>query len=267
MPKIVELTAAVAELVRDGATVALEGLDHLVPYAAAHEIVRLRRRRLTLARSASDQLTDQLVGAGCVETLVFSRIAGPDGRPPARFLDALGNDWPAPLRIEEHTHPAMAARYAAGAARVPFAVLRDTGTDLPRHTPTVTTIRCPFTGSAVTAVVALVPDVTVVHAQRADRAGNVEIRGPVGMQKDSVFAARASIVTVEEIVDELDPAPGSVVIPGAAVTAVVLAPGGAAPSRVHGYYERDDAALRDWAEVSADRERFGAWLDDLVAAP
>jgi len=263
VPKIVDLTTAVGELVHDGATVALEGVDQLVPYAAAHEIVRLRRRRLTLVRTASDQLTDQLVGAGCVDTLVFSHIAGPDGRPPARFLDALGHDWPAALRIEEHTHPAMAARYAAGAARVPFAVLRDTGTDLPQHTPTVATVRCPFTGSAVTAVAALVPDVTVVHAQRADRRGNVELRGPVGLQSDAVHAARASIVTVEEIVDDLEPAPGAVVVPGSVVTAVVAAPGGAAPSRVHGFYERDDAALQEWADVSADRDRLGTWLDAL----
>ncbi|MGD9989257.1 CoA-transferase [Pseudonocardia sp.] len=264
MPKIVDLASAVGDLVRDGATVALEGVDQLVPYAAAHEIVRQRRRRLTLARTSSDQLTDQLVGAGCVDTLVFSRAAGPDGRTPPRLLDALGHDWPAPLRIEEHTHPAMAARYAAGAARVPFGVLRDTGTDLPRHTPTIATVRCPFTGSAVTAVVALVPDVTVVHAQRADRDGNVEIRGPVGLQHDAVHAARASLVTVEEIVDTLDPAPGAVVLPRSVVTAVVAAPGGAAPSRVHGYYERDDAAQRAWAGLSVDRDRFRAWLDALV---
>lgn len=259
-----DLTSAVGELVHDGATVALEGVDQLVPYAAAHEIVRLRRRRLTLVRTSSDQLTDQLVGAGCVDTLVFSRAAGPDGHPPARLLDALAHDRPAPLRIEEHTHPVMAARYAAGAARVPFAVLRDTGTDLPQHTPTIATVRCPFTGSAVTAAAALVPDVTVVHAQRADRDGNVEIRGPVGLQNDAVHAARAAIVTVEEVVDALDPAPGALVLPRSVVTAVVHAPGGAAPSRVHGFYERDDAAIREWADVSADRDRFDAWLDTLV---
>jgi len=260
----VELSDAVADLVSDGDTVALEGFTHLIPFAAGHEIIRQRRRDLTLVRMTPDLVYDQLIGAGCARKLVFSWGGNPGVGSLHRFRDAVGNGWPVPLQIEEHSHAGMANRYVAGASGLPFAVLRGyAGTDLPQHTPTISTVTCPFTGEKLAAVAALNPDVTIVHAQRADRDGNVQLWGITGIQKEAVLAARRSLVTVEEIVDELTPVPGAVVLPAWALTAVAVAAGGAAPSYAHGYYERDNAAYRAWDAISRDRERFTAWLDEL----
>jgi glutaconate CoA-transferase subunit A len=259
--KIVSLSAAVAELVHDGDTVALEGFTHLIPFAAGHEIIRQRRRGLTLARMTPDLVYDQLVGAGCAAKLVFSWGGNPGVGSLHRIRDAITTGWPAPLRIEEHSHAGMANRYVAGASGLPFAVLRGyAGTDLPQHTATISSVRCPFTGEELAAVAALNPDVTIVHAQRADRAGNVQFWGITGVQKEAVLAARRALVTVEEVVDELEPVPGGVVLPHWVVTAVAEVPGGAAPSYAHGYYERDNAAYKAWDAISRDRKRFLAWL-------
>ena len=261
MAKIVSLSAAVAELVRDGDTVALEGFTHLIPFAAGHEIIRQRRRDLTLARMTPDLVYDQLVGAGCAAELVFSWGGNPGVGSLHRIRDAITTGWPSPLRIEEHSHAGMANRYVAGASGLPFAVLRGyAGTDLPQHTATISSVRCPFTGEELAAVAALNPDVTIVHAQRADRAGNVQFWGITGVQKEAVLAARRALVTVEEVVDELEPVPGGVVLPHWVVTVVAEVPGGAAPSYAHGYYERDNAAYKAWDAISRDRKRFLAWL-------
>jgi glutaconate CoA-transferase, subunit A len=266
--KIVSLPEAVAELVHDGDTVALEGFTHLIPFAAGHEIIRQRRRDLTLARMTPDLVYDQLVGAGCARRLIFSWGGNPGVGSLYRLRDAITAGWPEPLEIEEHTHAEMANRYVAGASGLPFAVLRGSaGTDLPLHTPTVSTVRCPFTGEELTAVRALNPDVTVVHAQRADRAGNVQFWGISGVQKEAVLAARRALVTVEEVVDELTPVPGAVVLPRFVVSAVAVVPGGAAPSYAHGYYARDNAAYLGWEKTSRDREAFTVWLHELEKAP
>jgi glutaconate CoA-transferase subunit A len=262
--KIVPLSQAVADLVHDGDTVALEGFTHLIPFAAAHEIIRQRRRGLTLVRMTPDLIYDQLIGAGCASRLVFSWGGNPGVGSLHRMRDALGTGWPVPLEIEEHSHAGMANRYVAGASGLPFAVLRGyAGTDLPLHTDTISTVTCPFTGEELAAVRAVNPDVTVVHAQRADRAGNVQLWGILGVQKEAVLAASRALVTVEEVVDVLEPVPGAVVLPSWVVEAVAVAPGGAAPSYAHGYYERDNAAYRAWDAISRDREAFGAWLKDL----
>jgi glutaconate CoA-transferase subunit A len=262
--KIVSLTDAVAEFVHDGDTVALEGFTHLIPFAAGHEIIRQRRRDLTLARMTPDLVYDQIIGAGCARKLIFSWGGNPGVGSLYRLRDAITVGWPVPLEIEEHTHAGMANRYVAGAAGLPFAVLRGAaGTDLVRHTRGVATVRCPFTGEHLTAVAALNPDVTIVHAQRADRAGNVSLWGITGVQKEAVLAARHALVTVEEIVDELTPVPGEVVLPRFTVDAVAVVPGGAAPSYAHGYYDRDNAAYLEWEKISRDRETFTAWLRDL----
>ncbi|MHA6797224.1 CoA transferase subunit A [Pseudonocardia bannensis] len=264
MAKIVSLSEAVAELVHDGDTAALEGFTHLIPFAAGHEIIRQGRRELTLVRMTPDLIYDQLIGAGCASKLVFSWGGNPGVGSLHRLRDALGNGWPAPLEIEEHSHAGMANRYVAGASGLPFAVLRGyAGTDLPLHTPTISTVTCPFTGEELAAVAALNPDVTIVHAQRADRAGNVQLWGITGVQKEAVLAAKRSLVTVEEIVDELTPVPGAVVLPSWAVTAVAEVPGGAAPSYAHGYYDRDNAAYRAWDTISRDRQAFTGWLREL----
>jgi glutaconate CoA-transferase, subunit A len=259
--KIVSLTDAVAEFVHDGDTVALEGFTHLIPFAAGHEIIRQRRRDLTLIRMTPDLIYDQMVGMGCARKLVFSYAGNPGVGSLHRVRDAIEKGWPAPLELEEHTHAGMANRYVAGASGLPFAVLRGAaGTDLTRHTPTVTTVRCPFTGEHLTAVAALNPDVTIVHAQRADQDGNVQLWGITGVQKEAVLAADRSLVTVEEVVDELTPVPGSIVIPRWVVDAIAVAPGGAAPSYAHGYYDRDNTAYRAWDAISRDREQFTSWL-------
>jgi glutaconate CoA-transferase subunit A len=265
--KIVSLTEAVAELVHDGDTVALEGFTHLIPFAAGHEIIRQHRRDLTLVRLTPDLVYDQMIGAGCARKLIFSWGGNPGVGSLHRLRDAISAGWPTPLEIEEHSHAGLANRYVAGASGLPFAVLRaSAGTDLPQYSPAVSTVQCPFTGEHLTAVAALNPDVTIVHAQRADRAGNVQLWGITGVQKEAVLAAKRALATVEEIVDELDPVPGAVVLPRFVVDAVAAAPRGAAPSYALGYYARDNGAYQDWEKTSRDRERFTAWLRELEKA-
>jgi len=262
--KIQSLRHAVSELVHDGDVVALEGFTHLIPFAAGQEIIRQGRRDLTLVRMTPDLVFDQMIGAGCAAKLVFSWGGNPGVGSLHRMRDALRTGWPVPLRIEEHSHAGMANRYVAGASGLPFAVLRGyAGTDLPQHTDTISTVTCPFTGEELAAVKALNPDITVVHAQRADAAGNVQFWGILGVQKEAVLAAERAIVTVEEIVDELTPVPGAVVLPHWVVDAVAVAPGGAAPSYAHGYYDRDNAAYKAWDRTSRDREAFSTWLGTL----
>ncbi len=261
------LTDAIDAFVHDGDTVALEGFTHLIPVAAGQEIIRRGRRDLTLVRMTPDIVYDQLIGAGCASKLIFSWGGNPGVGSLHRFRDAIQNSWPVPLEIEEHSHAGMANRYAAAASGLPFAVLRGyTGTDLIKHTSTIKTITCPFTGEELAAVPALDLDVAIVHAQRADRAGNVQMWGIVGIQKEAVLAAHRSLVTVEEIVDELDPVPGAVVLPAWAVTAVAEVPGGAHPSYAHGYSDRDNAYYREWDAISRDRASFTTWLEREVLA-
>ncbi|WP_020666717.1 CoA transferase subunit A [Amycolatopsis nigrescens] len=265
MAELVSLAEGVRELVHDGDLVALEGFTHLIPVAAGHEIIRQGRRELTLARMTPDIVYDQLIGAGCARKLIFSWGGNPGVGSLHRFRDAVQNSWPVPLEIEEHSHAGMANRYVAGASGLPFAVLRGyTGTDLAEHTDTIKPISCPFTGERLTAVPALNPDVTIVHAQRADRAGSVQFTGITGVQKEAVLAAKRALVTVEEIVDELEPRPGAMVLPGWAVTAVAEVPSGARPSYAAGYYERDNSAYQDWDAISRDRAEFKKWLAETV---
>jgi glutaconate CoA-transferase subunit A len=265
LAELISLQDAVASLVRDGDTIALEGFTHLIPFAAGQEIIRQRRTNLTLVRMTPDIIYDQMIGAGCASALVFSWGGNPGVGSLHRFRDAVMHGWPSPLRLEEHSHAGMANRYVAGASGLPFAVLRGyTGTDLPAHTANVATVTCPFTGETLTAVAALNPDVAVIHAQRADRHGNVQMWGITGVQKEAVLAATRSLVTVEEIVPELEPQPGAVVLPSWTVTGVAVAPRGAHPSYALGYYERDNAYYQAWDAISRDREIFSRWLDEHV---
>jgi glutaconate CoA-transferase subunit A len=261
---IVTLKDAIATIVRDGDVVALEGFTHLIPHAAGHEIVRQGRRDLTLVRMTPDVVYDQLIGMGCASKLVFSWGGNPGVGSLHRLRDAVEHAWPHPLEIEEHSHAGMAAAYAAGAANLPFGVLRGyQGGDLPARTR-VARLTCPFTGEELAAVPAHRPDVGIVHAQRADRRGNVQLWGILGVQKETVLAAARSIVTVEEIVDELDDRPGAIVLPFWTVDAVALAPGGAHPSYAHGYYDRDNDFYVAWDEISRDRDLFRAWMQRHV---
>jgi glutaconate CoA-transferase subunit A len=264
MAEILSLTDAIAALVQDGDVVALEGFTHLIPHAAGHELIRQARRQLTLVRMTPDVVCDQLIGMACARKLIFSWGGNPGVGSLHRFRDAVEHGWPAPLELEEHSHAGMAAAYAAGAANLPFGLLRGyVGTDLVRHTR-VGRVTCPFTGEELAAVPALRPDVGIIHAQQADRRGNVQLWGISGVQKETVLASARSLVTVEEIVDELELRPGGVVLPGWAVAAVSLAPGGAHPSYAHGYYDRDNAFYVRWDAISRDRERFTAWMERHV---
>lgn len=264
MTEIVALRDAVAGLVHDGDTVALEGFTHLIPFAAGHEIARQGRRDLTLVRMTPDVIYDQLIGVGAAKKIVFSWAGNPGVGSLHRLRDAVENAWPKPLQIEEHSHAGMAARYVAGASGLPFGVLRGyIGTDLPRHT-TVAAITCPFTSEQLTAVPAMNPDVSIIHAQQADRRGNVLLWGIVGVQKEAALAARRTIVTVEEIVDELVPRPYCVVLPARVVNAVALVPGGAHPSYADGYSRRDNRFYKKWDEISRDRDVFSSWMDRHV---
>ena len=261
MAEVVTLTEAVRELVHDGDTVAFEGFTHLIPHAAGHEVIRQGRHDLTLVRLTPDVIYDQLIGMGCASRLIFSWGGNPGVGSLHRLRDAVEHGWPVPLEIEEHSHAGMAAAYSAGAANLPFGVLRGyAGTDLPAHTATASWIDCPFTGERLAAVRALRPDVGIVHAQRADRAGNVQLWGISGVQKETVLASARALVTVEEIVPELTPKPGATILPGWVVTAVAAAPGGAHPSYAHGYYDRDNDFYRRWDAVSRDRDRFQEWM-------
>jgi glutaconate CoA-transferase subunit A len=266
--EVVPLADAIAELLNDGDSVALEGFTHLIPFAAGHEVIRQRRRDLTLIRMTPDLIYDQMIGMGCAGRLVFSWGGNPGVGSLHRFRDAVENGWPRPLELEEHSHAGMANRYAAGAAGLPFGVLRGyRGTGLAEragHGDQVAPITCPFTGEVLTAVPAVNPDVAIVHAQRADRRGNVQLWGITGIQKEAVLSARRSLVTVEEVVDALDPRPGDVVIPSWAVTRVAAAPGGSRPSYSLGYTSRDNDFYLRWDAISRDREAFLAWMERHV---
>jgi glutaconate CoA-transferase, subunit A len=264
MARIVPLRDAVAELVHDGDTVALEGFTHLIPFAAGHELLRQMRRDLTLVRMTPDLIYDQLIGAGCARKLIFSWGGNPGVGSLHRLRDAVEHHWPAPLELEEHSHSGMAAAWAAGAANLPFGLLRGYwGTDLAARTR-VERVVCPFTGEELAAVPALRPDVGIVHAQLADHDGNVQLWGISGVQKEVVLSAARSLVTVEEIVTHLEPRPSAVLIPSWVIDAVAEVPGGASPSYAHGYYERDNAFYLAWDAISRDRETFTAWIEGHV---
>jgi glutaconate CoA-transferase subunit A len=258
------LSEAIAEFVRDGDTIALEGFTHLIPYAAGHEIIRQKRRNLTLIRMTPDVLYDQMIGAGCATKLRFSWGGNPGVGSLHRLRDAVEKGWPQPLAIEEHEHAGMAVAYAAGASHLPFGILRGyAGTDLTPHT-TVEFIECPFTGEKLAAVKAIRPDVTVIHAQKADRKGNVLLWGIVGAQKEAIMAAERAIVTVEEIVDKLDAPPNAVILPTWILSAVSEVKHGAFPSYTHGYYPRNNAFYKQWDVISKDRDTFLAWIDKHI---
>ncbi len=264
MAELMSLSDAVSSLVGDGDSVALEGFTHLIPFAAGHEILRQGRRELELIRMTPDLLYDQMIGMGAARRLVFSYGGNPGVGGLHRFRDAIENEWPRAVEIEEHSHAGMANRYAAGAANMPCAVMRGyVGTDLMAHT-TVAEITCPFTRERLVAVPALRPDVAIVHAQEADREGNVQLWGIPGVQKEAVLAGRRSLVTVERVVDELEPRPGGVVIPGWVIDVIARAPGGSRPSYSLGITARDNDFYRFWDKLSRDRDEFTAWMNANV---
>ena len=267
MAEILSLREAVRRFVHDGDSVALEGFTHLIPTAAGHELIRQGRKDLTLIRMTPDLVYDLLIGAGCAKKLVFSWGGNPGVGSLHRLRDAVEKGWPQPLEIEEHSHADLANAYVAGASGLPFAVLRAyAGSDLPKVNPLIRSVTCPFTGEVLAAVPSVRPDVSVIHAQKADRKGNVLLWGILGVQKEAALAAKRCIVTVEEIVDELDAPMNACVLPSWALSAVCLVPGGAHPSYAHGYYERDNR-YQDWDPIARDRESFTAWIDEYIRGP
>ena len=257
---------AVAAHVRDGDTVVIEGFTHLICFAAGHEIIRQRRRDLTLCRLTPDLIYDQMIAAGCARKLVFSWAGNPGAGSLHAFRRAVEGKGP-PLELEEYSHFGMVARVSAGAARLPFWTLRNyMGTDLPRVNPMIRSVSCPYTGEVLSTVPALNPDVTIVHAQRADAQGNAQIWGLLGVQKEAAFASDRVIVVVEEIVDEsaIRADPNRTVIPGLIVDAVVVEPWGAHPSYAQGYYDRDNEFYIGWEKISRDPAALARYLDDFV---
>ncbi len=262
MTSFCSLQEAVARNVRDGDIVAMEGFTHLIPFAAGHEVIRQGRKHLTLVRMTPDLIYDQLIGMGAADRLVFSWGGNPGVGSLHRLRDAVENGWPHPLALEEHSHAAMANAYEAGAANLPFGVFRGyQGVDLPKVNPKIRTVECPFTGETLAAVPAIRPDVAIIHAQRADRSGNVLLEGIVGVQKQAVLAAKRSIVTVEETVDELR-APGlnAVILPSWTTSAIAVVPGGAYPSYAQGYYRRANGFYIAWDRIARERETFTEWM-------
>jgi len=266
MAQTLTLAEAIAATVRDGDVVAMEGFTHLIPFAAGHEVIRQGRRGLTLVRMTPDLIYDQLIGMGCAERLVFSWGGNPGVGSLHRLRDAVENGWPHPLAIEEHSHAAMACAYEAGAAGLPFAVLRGyRGAQLAEVNPNIRPITCPFTGEILAAVPSIRADVAIIHAQKADAEGNVLLEGIVGVQKEAVLGAKRSVVTIEEVVESFGPrSPNAIILPRWTVTAIALVPGGAHPSYAHGYYVRDNAFYKAWDPIARDRDAFRAWMQANV---
>ena len=212
-----------------------------------------------------DLIYDQLIGAGCASKLIFSWGGNPGVGSLHRLRDAVEKQWPHAIEIEEHSHADLANAYVAGASGLPFAVLRAyAGSDLPKVNPLIKSVTCPFTGEVLAAVPSVRPDVTVIHAQKADRKGNVLLWGILGVQKEAALAAKRCIVTVEEIVDDLQAPMNACVLPTWALSAVCLVPGGAHPSYAHGYYERDNRFYQAWDPIARSRESFTAWIDTYI---
>lgn len=265
MAEITTLREAISALLHDEDFVSMEGFTHLIPFAAGHEVIRQEKRNLTLVRMTPDVIYDQLIGAGCAKKLIFSWGGNPGVGSLHRLRDAVEHNWPAPLELQEHGHGDLSNAYVAGAANLPFAVLRAyAGSDLPKYNDRIRFIQCPFTGETLAAVPAIRPDLTVIHAQKADRKGNVLLWGILGVQKEAVLAAKKSIVTVEEIVDDLKAPPNACILPSWAVSAVCCVPGGAAPSYAHGYYERDNRFYQAWDDISRERDSFQQWIQTHI---
>jgi glutaconate CoA-transferase, subunit A len=265
MNKFISLSDAIKRYVKNDISIALEGFTHLIPFAAGHEIIRQGIVGLTLIRMTPDIIYDQMIGSGCAKKLIFSWGGNPGVGSLYRLRDAVENQWPQPLLIQEHSHADMANAYVAGASNLPFAVIRGhIQNDLSKYNNTIKTITCPFTGEELCAVPSIRPDVTIIHAQQADQYGNVLIHGIVGVQKEAALAAKKIIVTVEEVVDKLSDVNGSVILPHFAIHAISLVPNGAFPSYAHGYYCRSNSFYKYWNDISKDRVLFSKWVNNYI---
>jgi glutaconate CoA-transferase, subunit A len=264
--KVASMHDAISDIVRDGDSVAIEGFTHLIGFAAGHEIIRQRKRDLTLCRLTPDLIYDQMIAAGVASKLVFSWLGNP-GVGSLHAVRRATEATPPELELEEYSHFGMVCRYTAGAMNLPFFPLRSyEGTDLPRANPLIRPIQSPYSAEQLYAVPALKPDVAIVHAQRADAAGDTQVWGLLGCQKEAAFAADRVIVVVEELVEEsvIRADPNRTILPGLVVDAVVVEPFGAHPSYAQGYYDRDNAFYLDWDVISRDASSLDRWLDEWV---
>jgi glutaconate CoA-transferase, subunit A len=264
--QLLPLKEAIAAHVRDGASVALEGFTHLIPFAAGHEIIRQRRRDLHLIRMTPDLVYDQLIGMGCASRLSFSWGGNPGVGSLHRLRDAVEHGWPRALALSEYTHAELALAFQAGASGMPCGLMPHyTDTDLDRlPAATRATLRCPFTGRTLSAVAAVTPDVTILHAQQIDSEGNVLIRGIVGAAREAALAAQRVLVTVEEQVARLDADMNALVLPSWLISAASVVPGGAYPSYAQGCYPRDNRFYLAWDEIARERASFSEWMERYV---
>jgi glutaconate CoA-transferase subunit A len=268
MAEFLPLADAVRRNLNNGDAVAFEGFTHLIPHAAAHEAIRQGFRGLTLIRMTPDVIYDQMIGLGMARKVIFSYAGNPGVGLLRRLRDAVENGWPKPIEIEEHSHAAMANAYEAGASGLPLAVFRGyKGAGLPAVNPNIKSITDPFTGEELAAIPSLRPDVTFIHAQRANRRGDVLVEGIIGIQKEAVLAARRAVVTVEEVVDDFAGVhPNACILPHWTIEAIAVIPGGAHPSYAHGYYKRDNKTYLQWDKIAADRDGFRSWIEANVMA-
>ena len=265
MAEFLSLNEAVSENLKEGDSVCFEGFTHLIPHASAHEVIRQKIGNLTIIRMTPDVIYDQLIGMGLVKKMIFSYAGNPGVGLLRRFRDSVEKGWPNKIEIEEHSHSAMAHAYEAGAAGLPCAIFRGyMGAELREVNPNIKTIICPFTGEELTAIPSLKPDVAFIHAQKADKKGNVLIEGILGVQKEAVLASKRSIVTVEEIVENLNSHPNATVLPDWTVSSICHVPGGAHPSYARGYYKRDNASYIEWDKIASDRDGFKNWMKENV---
>lgn len=272
--KRMSMREAIARYVHDGDVLSLEGFTHLIPTAAGHEIIRQARKDLTLVRMTADIVADQMVAAGCVSRLVSSFVGNSSVGSLGEIRRRIETGHPATLALEEYSHYGMVCRYLAGAQRLPFYPLRSyAGSDLPKINPAIRTVQSPYPDAQgwherIYVVPPVNPDVTIIHAQRADRSGNTQIWGVTGIQAEAVYAAAKAIVVVEEVVSDttVRSDPNRTVVPAHAVDAVVQCPGGAHPSFAQGYYDRDGDFYRTWSRISADPARMAEWLAEYVYA-
>ena len=265
MAEFLSLKDAVTKNLKHGDTVCFEGFTHLIPHAAAHEVIRQGIGELTLIRMTPDVIYDQMIGMGLARKMIFSYAGNPGVGLLRRFRDSIENEWPRAIEIEEHSHSAMANAYEAGAAGLPCAIFRGyKGAELKRVNSNIKSINCPFTGEELAAVPSLKPDLAFIHAQKADEKGNVLIEGILGVQKEAVLSAKRSVVTVEEIVKKLDTHPNATILPDWTVGAICKVPGGAHPSYTRGYYTRDNASYLEWDKISSNRDSFNSWMKNNV---
>ncbi|MCI0611555.1 CoA transferase subunit A [bacterium] len=265
--KLMSMQEAIGRFINDGDTIVIEGFTHLICFAAGHEIIRQKKRNLTVCRLTPDLIYEQLIGAGCVNKLVFSWAGNPGAGPLYALRRAVEEEVPHPIELDEYSHFGMVARFTAGAAKLPFFPLRNyMGSDLPQVNDNIRKVQCPYTGESLATVPALNPDTTIVHAQRADASGDTQIWGLMGVQKEAAFAAKNVIVVAEEIVEEklIRSDPNRTLIPGFIVSAVVHEPWGCHPSFAQGYYDRDNDFYVNWRNTSKDIKKFNAYLDEWV---